>query len=182
MNPWKSWKYKNLTILACSFILSVLLGSLLPFKSFIYELGLFAAFLAGLIFISTFTAPIAAVTLLVLAPHYPLPLLWVIAGSAAIISDFLFFNFTKDGIGEEIEPIYEGLAGNHFTRILHTRQFRWLFPVIGALIILSPLPKTPGIHLLGIPKLKARDFIALSALVNVAGIAFILFLSFFIKL
>lgn len=179
---WKSWKYKNLTILISSFILSVALGSFLPFKTFILTLGLTAAFIAGIIFISTFTAPIAAVTLLVLAPHYPLPLLWIIAGSGAIISDFLFFNYIKDGIADEIEPIYEGLAGNHFHRILKTRHFRWLFPVVGALIIFSPLPKAPGINLLGIPRLTRKQFVALSAGVNIFGIAFILLLSFVIKL
>ena len=178
---WKSWKYKNLTILISSFILSVALGSFPPFKNLVLSLGLPAAFIAGVIFISTFAAPLAAVTLLVLAREIPLPLLGIIAASGALASDFLFFKFTKDGIASEIEPIYEGLAGNHFNKILRTKHFRWLFLVLGALIILSPFPKTAGLNLLGIPKLKNRQFIALSAAINVVGIAFILFLSFFIK-
>ena len=179
---WKSWKYKNLTILTCSFILSLFLGSYPPFKDFVRSQGVFAAFIPGVFFISTFTAPVSAVTLLVLAAKYPLPLIWIIASIGAIMSDFLFFKYTKDNIGKEIEPVYKNLTGGHFHRVLNTRHFRWLLPVVGTLIIFSPLPKEPGIHLLGIPKLKSRDFILISALVNIAGIAFILFLSLFIKL
>lgn len=178
---WKSWKYKNLTLLACTFVVSVLLGGFKPLQVLLFETGLPAAFFAGIIFISTFAAPIAAMILLVLAEKFPLPQLWIVASIAATLSDFLFFKFTKDGLGAEIEPIYENLAENHTPHVLHTKHFRWLFPVIGAVIVLSPFPKTEGLHLLGIPRLKNHQFIALSAFVNVVGIAFILFLSFFIK-
>lgn len=178
---WKSWKYKNLTILVSAFLLSVILGSVGPFKNLVNDSGLVAAFIAGIIFISTFTAPISAVTLLVLAEKIPLAELWFVAALGATLSDFFFFNLAKDGIASEIEPIYENLAGNHFHKVLRTRHFRWLFPVIGAAIILSPLPKTAGLHLLGIPKLNRTQFIVLSALMNIVGISFILILSFFIK-
>ena len=178
----KSWRYKNLTLLFCSLIFSVFLGSYPPFQSFLFSHGLPTAFIAGLLFISTFTCPIACAMLLVLAEKYPLPELWSIAAIAAIMSDYIFFNMIKDNIGEELKPIFEGLTGgNHIKNVLGTEHFRWLFPIIGAGIILSPLPKVMGLNMLGIHKLKRMQFIALSAGVNTVGIAFILLLSFFIK-
>lgn len=181
MNPWKSWKYKNLTILICSFVLAFFLGSFGPFHSFLFRIGTPAAALAGIIFISTFTVPVAAVMLLVLAEKFPLLELWIIASIGAILTDFLFFRLSRDGLGKEIEPLYDAVAGSHFHKVLKTQHFRWIFPVLGAIIILSPFPKVPGFHLLGIPRLKNQEFIALSTALNVLGIAFILFLSFFIK-
>ncbi|HVZ12785.1 MAG TPA: hypothetical protein VG965_07185 [Patescibacteria group bacterium] len=178
---WKSWKYKNLTLLFLSFALSFFLGSFKPFHDFIFDAGRETAIFAGIIFISTFTAPLAAVTLLVLAEKFPLIQLWGLASFAAIISDFLFFNLVRDGIAKEIQPIYEEVAEGHMQHVVNTKHFRWMFPAIGALIILSPLPSSTGLHLMGIPKLKRRQFIALSAAVNVVGIAFIILLSFIIK-
>lgn len=178
---WKSWKYKNLTILACTFVLSFTLGALPPFKHFVLEIGLPLALVAGVLFVSTFTAPISAITLLLLAEKYPLYEIWIVASIGALIIDFFFFNKIKDNLAKEVGPIYEKLSGNHFHKVLKTKHFRWLFPVVGAAIILSPLPKAPGIHLLGIPNLKKGQFLALSFFVNIIGIAFILCLSFFIK-
>ena len=178
---WKSWKYKNLTILIISLLISFLLGSSDPFKDIVYFLGYSVAFLAGVIFISTFTAPIAAVILLILAQKFSLLELWIFASLGAITSDFFFFKLTKDGLAAEIEPIYEGLAGNNFNKILKTKHFRWLFPVVGALIIISPFPKEPGMNLLGIPKLTSKQFVLLSTFINLLGLAFILLLSFVIK-
>lgn len=178
----KSWKFKNLTLLVCAIIFSIFLGSYPPFKEFVFGHGLAVAFLAGIIFISTFTCPIACAMLLVLAEKYPLPEIWLIAALGAVISDFIFFNMVRDHIGDEIKPIFEGLkGGNHLHNVLKTEHFRWLFPIVGAGIILSPLPKNMGLKMLGIHKLKRLQFVALSAGVNTVGIAFILLLSFFIK-
>lgn len=178
---WKSWKYKNLTILICSFIIAFLIGSYEPFQNFVYFLKFSAAFLAGVIFISTFTAPIAAAMLLILAQKLPLFELWLFASLGAITSDFFFFKLIKDGLAAEIEPIYEELAGNNFNKVLKTKHFRWLFPVVGALIIISPFPKEPGLNLLGIPKLTSKQFVLLSTFINLLGLAFIILLSFVIK-
>jgi len=178
---WKSWKYKNITTLASAFVVAFFLGSYDPFQNLVYFFGYSAAFLAGVIFISTFTAPIAAAILLILAQRFPLPELWLFASLGAVTSDFFFFKVVKDGLAAEIEPIYEDLVGNSFHKIVKTKHFRWLFPVIGTLILVSPFPKEQGIDLLGIPKLTTRQFVLLSTLINLLGIAFILLLSFVIK-
>lgn len=179
---WKSWKYKNLTILACTLIISVFLGSNPYFKSFMQDHGLPAAFLAGGIFISTFTCPIACAMLLVLAEKFPLLQLWLIAAAAAVISDFAFFNLVKDNIGEEIQPIVDEVTdGAKIENAFDNEHFSWIMPIIGGLMILTPLPKAMGLRMIGVRRLKKIQFVALSAVVNTIGIAFILLLSFVIK-
>jgi hypothetical protein len=178
---WRSWQYKNLTLLVLAFVFAVVLGSFEPFQEVLFNTGFIAAFAAGAIFVSTFTAPLAAAILLILAEKYSLIGIGLTAAAGAIISDFLFFRLIKDNLASEIAPIYEKLEGNHFKKILHTKHFRWMFPVIGAIIILSPLPNDTGLHLLGIPKLRPHQFIFLSLALNTIGIIFILLLSFIIK-
>ena len=173
---WSSWRYKNLTILILSFVLSFTLGTYEPFKSFLLEIGLPGAFIAGLIFISTFLAPIAAVTLLVLAQKFPLVDLAIAASLGAIIADLTIFKLVKDGLAQELAPIYENFGKNHFKNILRTKHFRWMFPVLGGLLILTPLPHDVGINLMGIHKLKTYQFVIISAVVNIVGLSFIIFL------
>ena len=115
-SDWRSWKYKNLTILALTFILSLVLGGLKPFHNLVFDLDFFAAFLAGVLFISTFTAPIAAVTILVLAQKLSFLEILVVASTGAILADFTIFRLVKDNLGKEVTPIYENIAGICCTR------------------------------------------------------------------
>lgn len=179
---WKSWQYKNITVLALSFLLSLALGMHKPFHEFIYMGGYAAAFLAGAFFVFTFATPVAAVVLLILAQKLPLINLLLFSGLGAIISDFTLFRNFKDGIAEEIEPITDSLEKSKFKNLMKTKHFKRLDPVIGGLLILTPLPKEMGLNLIGMHKLKNYEFIALSAFVNVVGILFILILSLVIKL
>jgi hypothetical protein len=51
-----------------------------------------------------------------------------------------------------------------------TPYFGWLAPVVGALVIASPLPDELGITLLGIARLRNWQFVVLSFIFNFAGI------------
>jgi len=69
----------------------------------------------------------------------------------------------------EITPIYNKIAGSHFKKILHTKYFAWTLPVIGALIILSPLPDELGVSLLGLSEVKTRKFFLISLASHTVG-------------
>ncbi len=178
---WKSWKYKNLTFLLLLFIFAVSVGGFEPFHNFLFNAGYIAAFVAGAIFVSTFTAPIAAAILLILAEKFPLINLGVVAAFGAVVSDFTIFRLIKDNLAKEMEPIYEAVAESKFKKTLKSKHFRWLYPIIGAILIFSPLPNQVGTNLMGIHKLKTQQFIIFSAVTNILGIIFILCLSFIIK-
>jgi len=185
MHYWRSWKYKNLTFLLISFIFAFFLGKLELFHQFLLNLGSFGyigSFVAGALFVSTFGVGIGIVTLLVLAEKLNPILLGIIGGTGAVLADFLLFKFVKDRLIDEVKPIYEEIDHNyHLKKLLHTKHFRWLFPVVGAIIIASPIPDEFGVSLMGIAKMKSRTFLLLSFFLNSSGIILVILASRFLK-
>ena len=181
MKDWRSWKFKNLTLLFLSFILAYVVGSFNPLREFLFDTGLVAAFFAGAVFVFAFTAPLAAAVLLILCQKFPLIQVGLIASLGAVISDFTIFRFIKDGISEELEPIYENVKIGHLKRAFRIKKYRWLSPIIGALLIFTPLPHNVGMGMIGSSKLKGYKFLALSLITNIVGIFFVVFLSLIIN-
>ena len=176
---------KNLTFLLISFIFAFFLGKLELFHQFLLNLGALGyvgSFFAGMLFVSTFGVATGIISLLVLAEKLNPILLGVIGGTGAVSADFLLFKFVKDRLIDEVKPIYEQLDHNHhLKKLLHTKHFRWLFPVFGAIIIASPLPDELGVSLMGIAKMKNRTFLLLSFFLNSSGIILVILASRFIK-
>lgn len=135
------------------------------------NLGYLGAFLAGILFVSTFTVAIGAVILLILAEALSPVEIGLIAGLGAVIGDFIIFRFVKDNLAREIKYIYNNIdTDHHLRKIFHTKYFSWTFPVVGAAIIASPLPDEIGVSLLGISKLKTYQFLFISFILNAIGI------------
>lgn len=124
---------------------------------------LLAAVLGGGLFVSTFTAATGAIMLLSLLGRIDTLTLIILAGVGAVASDLLMFDFIKDG-ADKIE-------GKRLKRLFHTKYLRWILPIIGALIIASPLPDELGVGLLEISSMSKRRFILLSFVLNSIGIA-----------
>ncbi len=185
MKSWHRLKYKNLTLLFFSIILAVFLSRLEGFHTLLLNLGSFGyigAFIAGILFVSTFTVATGAVVLLVLAEKLSPIEIGIIAGLGAVIGDFIIFKFVKDGLVEEVEEVYEKIDhNNHLLKLLHTKYFSWMFPVFGAVIIMSPLPDEIGVSLMGIGKIKTYQFLILSFVLNAAGIFLVISASKFLK-
>lgn len=180
----KHWKYKNLIFLFISLLAAYFLSQFEPFHSFLLslgELGYFGAFFAGILFVSTFTLATGAVILLVLAEKLSPLEIGLIAGLGAVVGDFVIFRFIKDSLLDEITPIYRFLGGGHITKVLHTKYFSWTLPVIGAVIIASPLPDELGVSLMGISKMKTYQFLLISFILNAIGIFLIVSASLVIK-
>lgn len=132
-------------------------------------LGYLGALIAGGMFVSTFTIATGAIILMTLAKTLSPIELIIFAALGAVISDFLIFYFVKDEVEEEITPIYEKITGSHLKKILHTKYFGWTLPVIGALIIISPLPDELGVSLLGISEIKTGKFLLISGVSHTIG-------------
>jgi uncharacterized membrane protein YdjX (TVP38/TMEM64 family) len=106
----------------------------------------------------------------------------LIAGLGAVVGDFAIFRFVKDDLAREIKQIYSLFDRNHHAmKVLHTRYFSWTLPVVGAIIIASPLPDEIGVSLMGISKLKAYQFLLISFILNSIGIFLVVSASFVIK-
>ncbi len=105
----------------------------------------------------------------------------IFAGLGAVVGDMLIFRFVKDNILAEVTPIYNKLGGKHMTAILHSRYFSWSLPVIGAIIIATPLPDEVGVSLMGIAKMKTYKFFLVAFVLNAIGIFLVVSASAIIK-
>lgn len=179
------WKYKNLTAVFISIVLAVVLSRIEVFHSFLLHLGGFGyigAFIAGILFVSTFTVTTSALVLLTLAETLPPVEIGLIAGVGAVVGDMTIFHLIKDGLACEIEDIYNHVdKKRHLKKLFHSKYFNWILPVLGAIIIASPLPDELGISLIGLSKLSTLKFIFLSYFLNSIGIFLIVSASVFIK-
>src|SRR3989338_5981050 len=173
------YHYKNLTLLGLSILVALYLLQNSNFQNALHNLGdwgYFGAFLGGMLFSSTFTVSVGSVILFILANNHLS--VWEIAVFAAIGSvacDFIIFQMIRSrGLVDEIKHIFEFMGGEKLHHILNTKYFSWTLPVIGAIIIASPLPDEVGVSLMGISHRRPSRFLLLSFGLNFTGILIII--------
>ena len=132
------------------------------------------AFLGGVLFVSTFTFGVGTIILTSLTENFPIISIAFFAGLGASLGDLLIFRLVKDRLLEEIKPLYEKFGNSHLGKIFYSHIFAWTLPLLGAIIIASPLPDELGVSLLGIAKIKTSKFILISFVLNTIGIFLIL--------
>src|SRR3989344_8716951 len=174
MRYWSRSHHKNLTLLLLSILFALFLSRHEAFHTFLLHLGNFGyvgVFIAGILFVSTFTVATGAIIILVLAETLSPIEIGIIAGLGAVVGDFTIFRLIKDSLTQELESIYDHIDGDHhFKKVLHSKYFSWTLPVIGAVIIASPFPDEIGVSLMGISKMKTYQFLLISFVLNAIGI------------
>lgn len=180
ITAYRAWRFRNTALLVVSVIVICFLagtswasGALRGLAEF----GYVGAFVAGILFVSTFTVGIAGIVLFFLAQELNPLVVAFVAGGGAMIGDFLIFRYFRDYVFEELRPIFKKLGVHPIARIMSTPYFAWILPVIGALIIASPFPDEIGIGLMGISRMKSWQFLFLAFMLNSAGIFFIVTLA-----
>ena len=171
---WRRYHYKNLTYFILSVIVALVLFNTSFFRNSIFHLGnygYFGAFLAGILFVSTFTVSIGTALLLLLAETLHPIEIGLIAGLGAVIGDLTIFHYVRSrGLKSEVNHLVKILGGDKIVHLVHTKYFSWTLPILGAFIIASPLPDEMGVSLMGITKMKTSEFIIISFLLNALGI------------
>lgn len=180
-----AWKYKNILVVLLGIVFALVLSQIEAFHVFLLHLGGFGyigAFFAGVLFVSTITVATGTLILLVLAGQlHPLEI-GLIAGLGAVVGDLVIFRFVKNGLLEEIEDVYNQLdRKQHIKKLFHSKYFSWMLPILGAIIIASPLPDELGVSLIGISKMGTARFVVISFLLNSLGIFLIVTASAIIK-
>lgn len=132
--------------------------------------GYFGVFLVGIFFVSTFTIAPSAALLMLMAKNFDPLTMALFGGIGAMFGDYLAMIFIRDHLMAELNPLLKTLHIYRPINILHSRFFVWLTPVIGALIIASPLPDEVGLSLLGLSKISIKKFLLLAFVLNAAGI------------
>jgi uncharacterized membrane protein YdjX (TVP38/TMEM64 family) len=173
LEQWRGWRFKNTLLLLLGIALFYLLAQTPQVANFIRELGYLGrlgALLAGFFFVSTYTVIPAGYVLFELG-KYQSPLeVAAFAGVGAMIGDYVIFRFIRDRVMDEIKPYLAKVGTPKVRRLFRTPYFAWSVPVIGALIIASPLPDELGVSLMGASKMKNAHFMIVTYLLNTAGI------------
>ena len=180
LTRWRNWKYKNTTLLIISLGLFFYFAQSDVVQAVVKSvgsLGYIGALIAGIFFVSTFTAAPAAVVMFKLAEYLNPLEVALFAGIGAMIGDYLIFRFLKDRVYDELQPAFTRMGGKYLVDLFKTPYFAWLLPLIGAIIIASPLPDEAGISILGLSKLNKWQFLIISFLLNATGIFFIVLLA-----
>lgn len=171
---WHRYHYKNLTYLFISFLVAMFLLQSASFRSVVTHLGTYGyigALLGGALFVSTFTVSLGTVILMLLAKTLNPVVMCIIAGMGAVMGDLAIFQFIRmRGLETEIKHFFNYFGGAKIKHLIHTKFFSWTLPVVGALIIASPLPDELGVSLMGISRLKTSQFVILSFILNSIGI------------
>ena len=180
-----AWKYKNLTIAFLGLCVAYVLSQNKEFHALLAHLGnggYIGAFIAGILFVSTFTVATGALILLIFAETLHPIEIGLIAGLGAVVGDITIFRFVKNNLEKELTDIYNHIDHNkHFKKLLHSKYFSWTLPVLGAIIIASPLPDELGVSLMGLSKMKTVPFLCISFILNSIGIFLIVSASLVIK-
>ncbi len=169
----KNYKYKGLTLIALSILLTIILSKYNFLNQILFNVRhvpFLGSFLAGILYVSTSTAILGILIILDLSKTLSPIQIAVIAGIGATFADFVLFRFLKDDVLSELTPIYNKLGGKHLTELMHHKYLRWSLPIVGAIIIASPLPDEIGISLMGLTKIKSYQFVVLSLILNIIGV------------
>lgn len=171
------WKYKNTFFLFISLILFIFLAQtplLDKLIKYIGSFGYLSAFITGIFFISTFTVVPASVVLFHLSGFLNPYIVALLAGSGAMLGDYIVFRFIKDKIFEEWYIFFKKFKFTKIRKLFKTPYFIWMLPIFGAIIIASPLPDEIGVGLLGATKMKPWQFFILTYILNTTGILIII--------
>ncbi len=133
------------------------------------------SFVAGLFFTSVFTTIPATAVLGKIAQENSSIITAIFGGLGAVCGDLVIFGFVKNHINNDFEYVIKYLKKqkrlpffeSHFWRL---KTVRFIFPLLGAIIIASPLPDEFGLLLLGLSKVRTRAFIPLNLFLNTTGI------------
>jgi len=136
------------------------------------EIELMGAFVAGFFFTSLIsTAPaIVALGTIAGAGHEPLWMVAMVGGFGSLLGDLILFVFLKNHVADELYQLTLHPSGRRFKKLIHLRSVRWLFGLIGALIIASPLPDELGLVLMGVGKIRIWLLAIFSFVFNAIGI------------
>jgi hypothetical protein len=167
----------DILIVTASVILAIYLsysGGLQYLFDLVGDNLVIASVLTGLFFTSFFTTPLAIAMFANIAHQGNIFLIALLGGLGAVVGDSILFFFVRDRVVKDSAFLMSGPRWKRILRIFKKRRFRRILPIVGAIIIASPLPDELGLALLGVSTLSRPQFFLLSFAMNSLGIFIIL--------
>ncbi len=160
-------------ILIVSFLLSIWLAKSDAIGIFIEHAAEFeeiSSFIAGMFFTSVLTTAPAIVSLGELGQHIAPWKVALFGGAGAVCGDFFIFRFLHSPLANYIIRAAVNPRWRRFGAALEKNALWWIMPLIGAVVIASPLPDELGLLMMGLSGMRLRSFMVLAYAMNAAGI------------
>lgn len=161
-------------IIVLSIIIAVVLaktGALAGILTSTQEWRVLGTVLAGMFFVSIFTAAPAGVILFEIAAANSIWEVALLGGIGGLLGDLIIFRFVKDNLTQDIRWLVKKTKLKRITHIFRLKLFTWTIPFIGALIVAFPLLSDEvGLAMMGLSKMKTAVFIPISFALNFLGI------------
>ncbi len=136
-------------------------------------ISLIVAFIAGIFFTSAFTIAPAGVVLAELMKTTPVFEVALMGSIGAVIGDLIIFLFIRDSLCDDLNYMLKVVHFQRYKVLFHRRFFRFVTPLIGGLIIASPLPDEIGLAMMGLSKVRTSVLIPITFGMNFVGIILI---------
>ena len=129
-----------------------------------------AEFIAGAFYTSVLTIPIALAMFISLAPNQNPIIFALIGGLGASVVDYLLIKLYRNNVSKDLLPLTKHFKIFLIRKTLKLLHLDFIIPVLGALIIASPLPDELGLFFLGSSNLSTRQIFILTYIFNTTGI------------
>ncbi len=136
--------------------------------------GYIGALIAGMLFVSVFTAAPAVLLLLTLAETHAILPLAIIAGLGAVFGDYIIMSVLTKHANDSIGSMAEQDGIMKTVKLLRHSKYRFFLTILGAIIVASPLPDELGLALMGLANIKRSWFLWLTFILNTVGIYLLL--------
>lgn len=172
VDPYKNL-FRDLAIVGISIIFAVFvvrLGVLTNLLAVTEETKIIGSFISGIFFTSAFTIAPASISLAEISKTMSPVLVAFWGAIGAVIGDMVIFLFVRDRFAEDIMEVIKISKAKKILSFFRKGFFRWLSPLLGAIIIASPLPDELGITLLGVSKIRSINLALISFTMNFIGV------------
>lgn len=132
--------------------------------------GAFSSFIAGIFFTSAFTIAPASLALAHISLETPVHIVALWGALGALCGDLILFFFIRDKFTDDLKRSFKPSFAKHIMSSFHFGFLKWLSPILGAVIIASPLPDEFGLALMGASKMRIAVFVPLAFCMNFIGI------------
>jgi len=93
----------------------------------------------------------------------------------AMVGDLIVFLFVRHTLADDLIVLIRRSKYQKIFHRLHFGVLRFVMPIMGAIIIASPLPDEIGLALLGVSKIKTIYLIPIALVMNFLGILGLVF-------
>ena len=173
MKHISKWRHKYLWMFLAGIVFAFFITRFEVTKDLLIRLtgyGYVGAFIGGVLFIFTFTTATGLVVITELSDKLNPVYIGMVGGAGAVFGDMLIFLFARKTLDREIKSSVKKMGGKFLLDVLRSKPLKWLLPLIGAVIIASPLPDEIGVSLMGISKISTHKFFLIAFVLNAIGI------------